>query len=407
MSFWSWIKGEPPGAVVPNDNGPANVHPGDPDGLELQGFDTPPEVRALPFPMATPWDGYPSNWTTPDWTTSTGLNRLVDAAWACVDLNSSVLSSMPVYRLRDGKIIDATSWMLNPDDMIYTSWHEFAKQLYWDLQVAGETFVLPMAHGADGYPLRFRVVPPWLINVELRAGRREYKLGQENVTDQILHIRYTSSTTDAHGHSPLEAAGARMTAISLLQKYTANLCETGGIPLYWLGIERRLSASESRDLLAQWIESRTQHIGQPAIVSGGATLNQTNSMNAHDMALLELSQFNESRIAILLGVPPFLVGLPGAGGLTYSNVSSLFDFHDRSSLRPKANVAMSALGGWALPRGQTVEANRDDYTRPDFNDRCAGYKILIELGVLSVEEVRAFERFYGTPAAVALTGGAD
>ena len=407
MSFWTWLKGEAPGPITPNDNGPADYHPGDPIGIEFEGFDQSPEIRSLPFPRASPWDGYPGSWATPDWVSDTGLNRLIDAAWACADLNASVLSSMPVYRLRDGRIIEPTTWMANPDETIYTSWQEFAKQLYWDFQVAGEAFVLPMAHGSDGYPLRFRVVPPWLINVELRAGRREYKLGQEDVTDEILHIRYMSTTTDAHGHGPLEVAGARMTAIGLLQKYTTNLCETGGTPLYWLGVERRLNQSEARDLLAQWIESRTEHIGQPAIVSGGATLNQAQQMNAHDMALLELSQFNESRIAVLLGVPPFLVALPGAGGLTYSNVSSLFDFHDRSSLRPKANMAMSALGGWALPRGQTIEANRDDYTRPDFNDRCAGYKILFEIGAITTDEIRAMERFYGAPAAVALTGGTD
>jgi phage portal protein BeeE len=29
-------------------------------------------------------------------------------------------------------------------------------------------------------------------------------------------------------------------------------------------------------------------------------------MNAKDMALMELSQFNESRIAVLFGVPPSL-----------------------------------------------------------------------------------------------------
>jgi len=406
MSFWTWLKGEPTG-VVPNENGPAQVRAGDPDGLTFENFDAAPELRALPFPVSSPWNGYPGGWSTPDWNSSAGLSRLVDAAWACVDLNASVLSSMPVYRLRNGRIIEPTTWMTNPDDLIYTSWHEFAKQLYWDFQVCGEAFILPMAEGSDGYPLRFRVVPPWLINVELRGGRREYKLGSEDVTGEVLHIRYMSTTTDAHGHSPLEAAGARMTAIGLLQRYTANLAETGGVPLYWLGVERRLSQSESRDLLAQWVESRTQHAGQPAIVSGGATLNQTKQMNARDMALLELSQFNESRIAVLLGVPPFLVALPGAGGLTYSNVSSLFDFHDRSSLRPKANTVMSALGAWALPRGQTIEANRDDYTRPDFNDRCAGYKILVEIGALSNDEIRAMERYYGAPAAVALTGGTD
>src|SRR4029078_5678781 len=112
--------------------------------------------------------------------------------------------------------------------------------------------------------------------------------------------------------------------------------------------------------------------------------------------------------AVLLGVPPFLVGLPGAAGsLTYSNVESLFDFHDRSSLRPKANAVMASLSGWALPGGQTVELNRDDYTRPELSVRAAAYKILIESGVLTPDEVRAMERYTGKPGAIALTGGAD
>jgi hypothetical protein len=48
---------------------------------------------------------------------------------------------------------------------------------------------------------------------------------------------------------------------------------------------------------------------------------------------VELSQWNESRIAVLLGVPPFLMGLPSGGdSMTYSNVQSLFDYHWRAGL---------------------------------------------------------------------------
>jgi phage portal protein BeeE len=36
-------------------------------------------------------------------------------------------------------------------------------------------------------------------------------------------------------------------------------------------------------------------------------------MNPKDMALLELLTWNDSRIAVMLGVPPFLVGLPSGG----------------------------------------------------------------------------------------------
>lgn len=416
MGFWTRVLGVD--GITANANPPptpdsvgADYHPGDPDGFELQGFDTPSEDRALPWLQPSPWSGWPNGWSTPAFSSAqNGLNNLVDVAFACLDLNCNVLSSMPVYRLRNGSIIEPTTWMMNPDPTIYTSWQEFAKQLAWDYQM-GEAFVLPMAHGADGFPLTFRVIPPWLISVEMRGGQRQYFLGGINgrdVTEDILHIRYKSTIDNARGVGPLESAGARLTAVTMLQRYANNLAETGGVPMYWLELERKLNKSEAFDLLDTWIETRAKYAGHPAITSAGAKLNQATSMNAKDMALMELSQFNESRIAILFGVPPFLVGLAGAtGSLTYSNISDLFDFHDRSSLRPKARMMMEALSGWALPRGQSLELNRDDYTRPTLEKRAAAYKILIELGVLTVEEARSMERLHGEPAAQALTGSAD
>lgn len=395
MSFWSWLNNEPSPT-------PAGVTPGDPNGAELVGEET--YSRSLPFPVPSPWSGWPSEWATPNWQGPFGLSRLIDSAWTCLDLNSRVLAAMPVYRLQSGRIVDPLSWMTNPDPSIYTSWYEFAKQLFWDL-LLGEVFILPMATGADGYPLRFRVIPPWLINVEMSGGSRAYLLGSRNVTEEILHIRYQSTTDDAHGHGPLESAGARMTTAGVLQRYARNLAETGGVPHYWMGVERRLTAKEAEDLLIQWVESRSKNLGYPALLSGGATLNQLQSMNAKDMALLELAQFSESRIAVLLGVPPFLVGLPSGGdSMTYSNSSNLFDFHDRSSIGTLAMSAMSALSNWALPRGQAVELNREEYRRPSLLERFQAYKIGVEIGALDRNDVRSFERLHGDSAADQLTG---
>jgi hypothetical protein len=88
-------------------------------------------------------------------------------------------------------------------------------------------------------------------------------------------------------------------------------------------------------------------------------------MDPEKMALVDLEKHNESRIAIALGVPPFLVGLPGGGdSMTYSNVSQTFDFHWRMGLRPKAQTVMAALSGWLLPRQTRVELNRDEYVQP-------------------------------------------
>lgn len=399
MGILNWLNNDQPPSVADK--------PGDPHGLELQGEET--FSRSLAYPMPSAWDGWPAEWWAPNWQGT--LQKLVDVAWWAIDLNSSILASLPVYRLRAGQIIDPPTWMINPDETIYTGWPEFAKELFWDYMCTGEAFVYAMTYGSDGWPVQFRVMPPWVVNVEMGSGRREYTIAGQPADGDILHIRYQSTTADARGHGPLEVAGYRMTAAALLQRYAHRLAETGGTPHYWLGVERKLDQKQADDLLAQWVQSRTTNAGRPALLSGGTTLNQLQSMNAKDMALLELSQFNESRIAVALGVPPFLMGLPagsgGDGSLTYSNQEQLFSFHDRAGLRTKVVPIMSALSNWALPRGQTCELNRDEYTRPGFKERTEGYKNLAEINAINTGEIRAGERLYGPSSATALTGGGN
>ena len=153
----------------------------------------------------------------------------------------------------------------------------------------------------------------------------------------------------------------------------------------------------------------------PPVFDGGTKLEDHPYVSPKEMAMHELAQFNEARIAELLGVPPFLVGLPSGGdSMTYSNVSSLFDFHDRSYLRTAAVYVMGALSYWGLPRSQAVELSRDEYTRPSFDARAGAWKNFWEIGAVSPEQVARYERFQGEgeesppsdeDAMTAITGG--
>jgi HK97 family phage portal protein len=403
VGFWDWLTGSD---ATPNDTvgdppsvGPGYT-PGDPDGVVVEGDDTFSGERAAIVP--SPHDGWPADWVK-TWD-SGHVGDLVDTAWTCLDLNASVLSTMPVYRTRGGRVLEPLSWMMNPDPLIYTSWEEFAKQLFWDYQL-GEAFVLPMARGADGFPYNFRVIPPWLVNVEMGGGRREYKLGGIDVSDDVLHIRYKSSTDSARGMGPLENGRTRLVAAGVLARYAMQIAEQGGIPHYVLEVERRLSREDREDLQQQWWDARVRKLARPPVLHGGMKAKQV-QMTPADIGLTDLASFTEARIAVMLGVPPFLVGLPSGGdSMTYSNVSQLFDFHDRASLRTKARAVMSALSGWVLPRGQAVELNRDEYTRPPLRERAEAYGKLVEIGALDGQEVRTMERFHGTESAEALTGG--
>lgn len=423
MAFWSNLFGSGVNheGVAPNDNPPTSVggddwRPGDPDGVQFEG--EPVESRALPMIIPSPWDGWPAEWSTPAWG-GVEMTRLVDTAWDCIDLNASILSSLPVYRTQGGRIVEPKPWMVNPDPLIYASWQEFANQLFWEYQL-GEAFVLATSYFADTYPRTFRVIPASLVNVEVVEGVRTYRIGQRDVTADMLHIRYRSTTdpNQPRGVGPLAAAGARIVTIGVLQRYVQNLSETGGRPLWWITSDKVLDQDDANEYQKRVTDARRRNAGEPAVLGKGATVGQAQAMSAKDMALLEISQWNESRIATKLGVPPYVLGLPSGGdSMTYSNVSQLFTFHDRAWLRPKANAVMSALSNWLLPAGQAVELNRDEYTRPELKERAEAYEILTRSEILGVAEAQRMERFDGptpaerqareaqTQAASALSGG--
>jgi len=96
--------------------------------------------------------------------------------------------------------------------------------------------------------------------------------------------------------------------------------------------------------------------------------------------------------------------------MTYSNTTSLFDYHWRACLRPMASAVMGALSGWLVPRGTIVEVNRDAYIRPGPKERAETYQILAAIvdpagnPVMSVQEIRDAERLDDRLPAGALRG---
>jgi phage portal protein BeeE len=202
-----------------------------------------------------------------------------------------------------------------------------------------------------------------------------------------------------------------MLTAGLLAKYVREVVATGGTPPQTIETEQSLDENEAQDLISQYLASRVQTPLAPPVFDGGAKLVDHPAVSPKELTMLEISQFNESRIAVLLGVPPFLVGLPSGGdSMTYSNVSSLFDFHDRQTLRTLAIHVMGAISYWALPLGQKAELNRDEYSRPSFEQRADAWVKLHAEGLVDTETVQRAERLLPgdeTAPITAITGGEE
>lgn len=391
-SFDDTPNGNDPADVPPATVGPPAAQPGNPDGIALEvipGASMWPASRIVP----SAWSGWPAEWPTPPWGDGARLETLTDIAWMCLDLNTWILSSMPPYLVDPAATLDAT-WLVNPDPDVYTSWEEFARSMFWDLWT-GEAFVLVTARYATGWPARFHVVEPWFVNVELGAdGLRHYSIGGADVDpDDIIHLRYRATASAARGTGPLEVGRARLVAANLLARYASNFVAGGALPSGVITHPDMLTADQSAELQGQWLDARMSTLGLPAVLSGGVTFTPT-QMSPSALGLADLAQINEARIAVLMGTVPFQMGLPSGGdSMTYSNVTSLFDYHWRGSLRPKAQFAMKALSQRLLPLGTSVELNRDAYVQPGPLERAQTWEILVRIGAITPDQVAEFERF--------------
>ena len=385
----------PPVGTV-GDNVPAgfgDTHAMFPSGqLETSGY--MPEVQA--------WAGWPTGWETPLWNGATYLGRLVSTLWTCIDLNTRQLASFPIYGMKGVRIVSLPEWANNPEPELYADWTEFAKQLFNTFQSCGEAIIWATGRYAEtsgGWPARFMVLDPNLVNIERANGEIQYSVGGKHLERRdVCHIKYESMPTNLRGIGPLEWASRSIISAAAMEKMATDMAAKGGIPWAVLKSPRKLNGTEAQDLQRSWVQGATSRNGAPAVLSGTLEL-ETVTTSPREMALLDLRIFDEVRIAAALGVPPYLVGLPMPDGLTYANANQLLDFHWRTTLRTQAAAVASALSNWLLPRGTRVEFNRDEYVRDDPLTRAQTYATLHGIvdskgnAAMEVDEVRLAERF--------------
>lgn len=378
--------GQPPRAgVVPNANpavgsvGPNVPVAGDP--AAQQGASGGLGATHVLYPQAYPpleasaWAGWPSEWAlpgaTPAWGWAQGAD--LDAAYMCLDLNARVVADMPKLLARGGALpgeeptyLPPMPWMENPQPQLYTAWDEFMGQVWMSWQGIGEAFILATSRYSDsGLPRTFAMIDPAYVAVTFEQGQRVYRINGSDATDEILHIRYNSWPGDAHGHGPLEVAGARITAAKVLARYGADLAMNGGIPWAVLTHKYQLDPGQAEQIKAQWISAARNRMGAPAILDQDMTLREL-QVSPRDMALTELLDRSEARICYLLGVPSYMVGIDAGGGgsNTYANVNSVFVHHWRTTLRTGVRKIYRALSGWLLPYGTSLQPDPDEYIEP-------------------------------------------
>lgn len=236
---------------------------------------------------------------------------------------------------------------------------DFFEALYGHLLLSGNAYIEPVLiggrlrelhllrpdrvsiiEGADGWPAAFD------YRAEGRGGRR---IAADRDGLGLLHLKLFHPLDDHGGFSPLAAAGAALDLHNAASVWNKRLLDNSARPSGALVYQPKeggnLSADQYERLKRELEEGYAGAVnaGRPLLLEGGMDW-KTMGLSPKDMDFMEAKNSAARDIALSLGVPPMLLGIPGDN--TYANYQEANRAFYRLTVLPLINRTAASLSGW-------------------------------------------------------------
>ncbi|MBV9634179.1 MAG: phage portal protein [Methylobacteriaceae bacterium] len=211
----------------------------------------------------------------------------------------------------------------------------------------------------------------------------------------VLHWRDYNPTDDFYGMSPLDPAAFAIDGHTGAAAWNKALLDNGAQPSGALVYAPR----EGPDKLAeaQWERLRQEldqafsgaaNAGKPLLLDGGMDWKEM-GLSPRDMSFVEGKNSSARDIALAIGVPPLLLGLPGDN--THANYAEANKAFYRQTVLPLIANLCRAWSWWLTPSfGQGLSIAPDVDALPVFADeRASAWSRIEASSVLTVNEKRA------------------
>jgi HK97 family phage portal protein len=239
---------------------------------------------------------------------------------------------------------------------------EFLETLFGHLLVAGNSYIEAVAIDDEIRELhvlrpdRIKVVPGadgWPEAYEYTVAGRSVRLAGDCVPGvrSILHMKLFHAAHDHYGMSPLEAAATAIDLHNTATRWNKALLDNSARPsgaLVYTARDGNLTTEQYERLKAELEQGfqGTANAGRPLLLEGGLDW-KSMSLSPKDMDFLEAKNAAAREIALALGVPPMLLGIPGDN--TYANMAEATRGFWRQSVIPLVGRTSKALSRWLAP----------------------------------------------------------
>ena len=291
------------------------------------------------------------------------------------------------------------------------SWYGF-------LLVAGNAYLETVSLGGELRELhalrpdRVKVVPGpdgWPEAFDYSAGGASVRIAGEPVPGvrAILHLKLFHPANDHYGLSPIEAAAAAIDLHNAAARWNKALLDNSARPSGALvySSDAHMTGEQFERLKGQLEASfqGTRNAGRPLLLEGGLDW-KAMSLSPRDLDFMEAKHAAAREIALAIGVPPMLLGIPGDN--TYANYKEANRAFWRQTVLPLVQRTARALGGWLAPAygGELRLAPDLDQVEALSPEREALWARLEKASFLTDGEKRAAVGYGGKGEPVALTG---
>lgn len=376
-------------------------------GLERRALDdADPALASLTGGLRTS-SGEP---VTPD--RAVGLT----AVWACVTLIAGTLAALPLLLYR--RLPDETRERA-VDHPLFAVLHQRPNPVQ-NLVAFWEAMIVALLLRGNAYATftrddEGRVRALWYLHPDrvrpevLRSGRLRYHVatpeGRPQILpqEQMLHVVGPLSDDGYTGRSVIATFRETLGLGLAAERYGAEFFANAATPRGVLTTPGRLSDHGAARLRAAVDEAHAargrRH--KTLILEEGVTF-QPIGIKHDDAQFVELRRFTTEEVARIFGVPPHMIGGDVKGSMTYSNSELEALRLLKHTLAPWMARLTSAIEFACLTSAERrtlyVEYLPDALLATDTAGRYQAYRLALEAGFLTVEEVRRRENLPALPA---------
>mgnify|MGYP000267497737 CR=1 FL=1 len=272
----------------------------------------------------------------------------------------------------------------------------FFSQVITSLLLSGAAYI--RVYSRRGEVVNMQCLNPQTVRMERnRVGRVMFHVDGENrplSSDDILYIPDLMKPGQLKGVSRVEALKDNLGIGKALDQYTAqffsNGTSLGGVIQYPGQLTQ-----EQAEVLRQNFDAKHggfKRAHRTGILTGGAEFKPTQTDPEKSM-LVESKNQAIADVARAFHMPPHLLGLDK--GMSYSSVEENNRFFTQHTLRPIASKIENSLSTLLAryPGGETafVRFNMEGLLRASLEERTSAYSKLMQMGAMSINEVRSLE----------------